>query len=210
MKDIIYFFESYWTVLISIFAFVVSFLTLYYTHWQKFKLEIFSDGRFALGILNNDQPIQYQLYLTLNFSNAGARVGIFENVYLEFANSNNEKILLVPRHEFLSQNVNIEEHEYKAPGSFLIGNRETISKKISFVPREKDIEFKPNPGEYKITICAKGSEDDVWKKYGVTKISLKEHALEIIESRKDFYGLTTEIEKEYGRKINELKNDISL
>ena len=171
-----------WTQIIATLAFLVSFFALYYTHWEGFDPKIYSTGRYDLS--KNDGNIhQLAFSLVLSFSNLGARIGVIENIYVVFNTSDRKSILLVPRYDVQNREINVlrDFMPMKATSftAFSLNGKETITKKIMFVPWSSDT-FEVHAGIYLMDIFVKTSKSSEWMKHETIRVKIDDSDLEVI------------------------------
>ncbi len=176
------FLQNNGTQIIATFAFIVSFLTLYYTQWKSFDPKIYSTGRYELS--KNDGNIhQLAFSLALSFSNHGAKLGVIENIYAVFYQSDSRKVLLIPKYDVQSREINVlrDLMPMKATSfiAFSLGGKETITKKIMFVPWSSDT-FEAPAGIYHIDIFVKTSNSSEWEKHETIRLKIEDMDIEVI------------------------------
>ncbi|MBN4080885.1 hypothetical protein JYT44_00835 [Caldithrix abyssi] len=175
-------FKNYWTSIIATLAFLIAFLTLYYTHWQGFKPKIYSAGRYELS--RSDVNLEnLALTLVLNFSNLGAKTGVIENIYVKFYISEKEKVLLTPRYDIQSRELNITREQKPLTAitfsAFPINPKETITKKIMFIPWSIS-KFSLLEGTYYTEIFVKTSISRKWEMHDTIRIKIDKKDIDVI------------------------------
>lgn len=153
------FLRENWAVLIATTSFIVAAMTLYYAHWKPFSPNIYSAGRYSLSI-NNFNFRQVAIGLDLIFSNRGARSGTIEDIYIKIHTPVTEKPM-IPIMVFLERELNLTKNKNKtvkaeAFSAFEVKARESLSKRIVFVPYSRD-SFELQRGVYRIDIYSKTS-----------------------------------------------------
>lgn len=159
---------------ISILALGISFIALYKTDFQPFSLAINTAGRFSLSV-NLKNSSQIAISPSLIFTNEGVRTGIVENLAIIITTPKNSKKILIPLLTLDDMGINSTKEskplEATAFTGFSLMGKETVSKRIMFVPQSSE-KFIFEQGDYLLEIFAKSSGDKSLKKSGEMKITI--------------------------------------
>lgn len=172
------FLKNNWSPVLATLAFIVSFLTLYYTHWSHFDPHIYSAGRYSFRI-NPKNYLQMMIAPSLIFANEGIRNGLIENIWLVIETHENSTLVLIPQFVINSKNIN-QTDPSKAPPlesevftKFHLAGKEMTIKEIAFISQSKE-KFMLSSGDHRAEIFAKTSASKEIKKFATLTIQVDE------------------------------------
>jgi hypothetical protein len=170
-----------WTAIIATLAFIVSFATLYYSFWENFNLKLYVTGRFEIQYLDKKKE-NVAISLPINFTNSGATAGVINNLFLIIKNGE-RTLYYFPNLEITSLQINTSGERIPlkalAFNPFSIKVRESINKKILFLPHEKSADKILSAGNYTVEVYAQ-THSDKWKKYDSIAIEIDEEDISAI------------------------------
>jgi hypothetical protein len=198
-------FASYSSLIISIFALLISILTFYSTYSSSFKLKIisvtrvlFTKGGMSFDGKTYDYPI---LEAGFVFINTGAQGGTIRNLKLELINNNNKYrfypiseikcIKTFEEKEKTTENIVDQVGSFYMPGKsevkkiFAFGQTSKVTLYIDYSDHQNLLKMFP-AGKYIVTIAVLLNNDKNWKEIVKYSFTLKEN-FEVKTNRRELF-----------------------